>query len=194
MDCVKVGKLILALRKEKGITQKQLADTMNISDKTISKWERGMGGPDISLLSELSKVLNVDIGKILQGDLELNNADGGNMNKVKFYVCPNCGDTLTATGEADVSCCGRKLNPITAKLVDEVHGFSAEEVENDYYVTFSHEMSKEHYLGFVAYVSNDRMLFIKLYPEQNSEVRFPKEYGGKLYFYCTLHGLWAKRL
>ena len=41
MDCSKVGKLILKLRKEKQMTQKQLAEAMNISDKTISKWERG---------------------------------------------------------------------------------------------------------------------------------------------------------
>lgn len=41
MDCSKVGKLILALRREKGMTQKALADAMNISDRTISKWERG---------------------------------------------------------------------------------------------------------------------------------------------------------
>lgn len=72
MDCVKVGKLILSLRKEHGLTQKQLADKMNLSDRTISKWERGLGCPDISLLHELSDVLNVNLEKILTGDLEPN--------------------------------------------------------------------------------------------------------------------------
>lgn len=43
MDCSKVGKLILTLRQEKGMTQKALANAMNISDRTISKWERGIG-------------------------------------------------------------------------------------------------------------------------------------------------------
>ena len=52
MDCSKVGKLIFELRKEKNMTQKELADAMNLSDRTISKWERGIGRPDISLLSE----------------------------------------------------------------------------------------------------------------------------------------------
>ena len=54
MDLSKVGKLIYTLRKEKDMTQKQVADLMHISDKAISKWERGLGCPDVSLLPELS--------------------------------------------------------------------------------------------------------------------------------------------
>jgi len=191
MDCSKVGKLILGLRKEKDMTQKQLADAMNISDKTISKWERGLGCPDVSLLRGLSEVLNVDIEKILLGDLEPNNADGGNMKKIKFYMCPNCGNTLTSIGESDVSCCGRKLMPLIPKPVDEIHKLTVEEIENDFYITFTHEMSKKHYINFIAYVAYDRVLFIKLYPEQGSEVRFPKMYGGKIYMCCNQHGLWV---
>ena len=191
MDCSKVGKLILGLRKEKDMTQKQLADAMNISDKTISKWERGLGCPDVSLLRGLSEVLNVDIEKILLGDLEPNNADGGNMKKIIFYMCPNCGNTLTSIGESDVSCCGRKLMPLIPKPVDEIHKLTVEEIENDFYITFTHEMSKKHYINFIAYVAYDRVLFIKLYPEQGSEVRFPKMYGGKIYMCCNQHGLWV---
>ena len=61
MDLSKVGKLISTLRKEKDMTQKQVADLMNISDKAISKWERGLGCPDVSLLPELSQILGVNI-------------------------------------------------------------------------------------------------------------------------------------
>lgn len=61
MDCLKVGKLIHRLRNEKGYMQKQLAEAMNISDKTISKWERGLGCPDVFLLHALSEVLGVNI-------------------------------------------------------------------------------------------------------------------------------------
>ena len=191
MDCNKVGKLILGLRKEKGMTQRQLADAMNISDKAISKWERGLGCPDVSLLRELSEVLGVNIEKILLGNLEPNDADGGNMKRIKFYVCPNCGNILTATGEAEVSCCGRKLVPLIPKPADEIHRLTVEEVEDDFYISFTHEMSKKHYLSFVAYVACDRILLIKLYPEQSGEVRFPKMYGVKIYFYCSQHGLWV---
>lgn len=51
MDHVKIGQLIYRLRKEKHLTQLQLANQMNISDKTISKWKRGLGCPELSLLT-----------------------------------------------------------------------------------------------------------------------------------------------
>lgn len=194
LDCNKVGNLILGLRKEMKITQKQLAEAMNISDKTISKWERGLGCPDVSLLPELSQVLGVNIEKILLGELEQNDLDGGNMKRTKFYVCGNCGNIITSTSEAEVSCCGRKLNSLIAKPCDEIHNVNVETMEFDYYITFDHDMTKEHYLNFIAYVTNDRILFVKLYPEQSGEVRFPKLYGGKLYFGCNKHGLWVKDL
>ncbi|MEG1501145.1 MAG: helix-turn-helix transcriptional regulator, partial [Clostridiales bacterium] len=98
MDCSKIGKLIADLRKGKQMTKKDLADMMNKSDKTISKWERGMGCPDISLLSELSQILGVNIEEILLGEIDINQSVGGNMRKVKFYVCPQCGNLLTSTG------------------------------------------------------------------------------------------------
>ena len=66
MDCMKVGKLILQLRTDKGLTQKQIADQLNISNKTISKWECGLGCPDVSLWEKLANVLGADILKLLQ--------------------------------------------------------------------------------------------------------------------------------
>jgi DNA-binding XRE family transcriptional regulator/desulfoferrodoxin (superoxide reductase-like protein) len=191
MDCGKVGNLIRCLRREKGWTQKQLADTMHISDKAVSKWERGMGCPDVSLLPELSEVLGADIEKILSGNLEPNGAVAGNVQKIRFYACPNCVNVLTATGDAGVSCCGRKLAPLVLKPADAMHRLTVENVEDDYFITFSHEMSKRHYIGFIAYVACDRVLFVKLYPEQSGEVRFPKMYGGRIYCYCNRHGLWV---
>ena len=193
MDCNKVGKLILGIRKEKGLTQKQLADAMNISDKTISKWERGLGCPDVSLLHELSEVLKINIEQLLLGDLNPNMTDGGNMKRIQFYTCPTCGNVITSTGEADLSCCGRKLAAMVAQPSDEDHHINIETIEDDYYITFTHEMTKSHYINFLAYVTSDRVLFIKLYPEQSGEVRFPKMYGGKFYFSCSQHGLWVKK-
>lgn len=192
MDCSKVGKLISNLRKEKRMTQKELADVMSISDRTISKWERGIGCPDVSLLYALSDMLDVNIEKILSGDLEPNDTDRGNVKRIKFYVCPTCGNTLSATGKGGISCCGRKLNPLIAQLESASHKLTLSQVEDDLYITLQHEMTKEHFISFVAYVSFDRMLFIKLYPEQQAEVRFPKMYGGDIYFYCNQHGLMKK--
>ena len=90
MDCKKVGQLILKLRDEKGLTQKQVADSLNISNKTVSKWECGMGCPDVTLWTELSEVLGADILKLLEGELKPNKPDIGKIEKVKFYVCPSC--------------------------------------------------------------------------------------------------------
>lgn len=190
MDNLKVGKLILNLRKEKGYTQKQLADAMNISDKTISKWERGLGCPDVSLLRVLSDVLGVNIEQILLGELEPNEVDGGNMKKIKFYVCPNCGNIITSTGEADISCCGRKLTSSVVKPSDDKHNINIDIIDDEYYITFDHEMTKEHYLNFIAYVTCDRVLLVKLYPEQGGELRIPRLRGGKFYFGCNKHGVW----
>lgn len=194
MDCSKVGKLIFSLRKEKNMTQKELADAMNLSDRTISKWERGIGCPDVSILNELAKVLGVNIDKILTGDLNPNNKDGGNMKKVKFYVCTVCGNSLFSTGEAEVFCCGRRLTALTTKAEGISHSMTVVEIEDDYYVKINHEMTKAHYISFIAFVCYDRVLFIKLYPEQNAELRFPKMYGNELYAYCSEHGLWKMNI
>jgi desulfoferrodoxin (superoxide reductase-like protein) len=65
-----------------------------------------------------------------------------------------------------------------------------EEIEDDYFVTINHEMSRTHYISFVAYIGYDRVLLVKLYPEQSAELRFPIMQGKKLYAYCSQHGLW----
>lgn len=191
MDNTQIGKLILSLRKEKGWTQKQLADKMNLSDRTISKWERGLGCPDVSLLPELSEVLEMNIERILTGNMQSNEKDGGNMRRIKFYTCPACGNIVTATGEPEVSCCGRKLEALLPKPEDTEHFIRVEEMDGELYITFSHDMKKEHYINFIAYADYDRMLLTRLYPEQGNELRFPKIRRGKLYFGCSQHGLWV---
>jgi len=69
VDAKKTGKSIAFLRKQYGLTQKELADRLGVTDKAVSKWERGMGGPDISLLTKLAMALDVDIESILEGNL-----------------------------------------------------------------------------------------------------------------------------
>ena len=118
------------------------------------------------------------------------NTYGENMEKVKFYVCPACGNVLLSTSEAEISCCGRKLVVLAAQAESESHSMTIEEIESDYYITINHEMTKTHYISFVAFVGYDRVLLVKLYPEQSAEVRFPKMHGNKLYAYCNEHGLW----
>ena len=187
MDCSRVGNLIFDLRTEKGLTQKQLADAMNISDKTESKWERGLGCPDVSLLSELSAILEVDIKRLLGGELEENTFVGGNMKKATYFVCPTCGNVVLSTGNAEVSCCGRRLSSMTPKKAEEK--LNVESVENDWYISSDHSMSKEDYISFVAFATGDKVNFIKQYPEWNLQARIPKREHGMLIWYSNKDGL-----
>ena len=68
MDNEKVGKFILELRKSRQMTQKELAERLNISDKAVSKWERGLSYPDIELLSPLSDILGITTTELLNGE------------------------------------------------------------------------------------------------------------------------------
>ncbi len=193
MDCAKVGKLILQLRKEQGLTQRAVADALNISNKTVSKWERGLGCPDVSILTALSGVLGADVQKMLEGELDPNKPDNGNISRIRFYVCPACGNVLTAANKASVSCCGRKLEPLTPEKDMENHRMAIEEMDIYNYVTMDHEMKKSHFIKFIAYVGADMFLLKRLYPEQSSNVSIPElPRGGRLYGYCSRHGLWVQ--
>jgi len=68
MDKERTGQLITELRKEKGLTQKQLAEALNVTDKAVSKWERGLSFPDISMLEPISQVLDISIMELLAGE------------------------------------------------------------------------------------------------------------------------------
>ncbi len=189
MDCTKIGKLIAHLRKEKGMTQKNLADALGVLNKTVSKWECGLGCPDLSYWSDLSAILGVDMVQMMEGEITTNKPDSGNIDKILFYVCPNCGNILVSTGSASIFCCGRKLEYLSLAEKSEEIEISIEEIDIDYYITFNHPMEKEHYISFIAYVKNDRVLLNRLYPEQSPAFRIPITFGGKLYLYCVKDGL-----
>ena len=193
MDLVKSGNLFRRLRKEKGLTQKQVADKLGILPKTVSKWETGKGFPDVSIISALSEILGVSEKILLTGNLTQNKTETGNMKKIKFFVCPHCGSFIQGTGEYNVTCCGIFLEKLTAKTADEEHMANISVIENDFYIEFNHPMTKEHFITFVSYAGVDRVLTIRLYPEQNPAVRFPKMFGGKLYYYCNNHGLFEQK-
>ena len=72
MDKVKTGELIRHMRTQLGLTQKQLAERINVSDKALSKWECGNGCPDISLLGELARVFGTEVGVLLSGEIDKN--------------------------------------------------------------------------------------------------------------------------
>lgn len=175
------GETIKNLREKKRITQKELADMINVSDKTISKWETQKGLPDISIIEELSRALGVSIAELLTGELKINDNQSGNMKKIHFYVCPICGNIITSVGQGSFSCCGITLPEQEAEKGDEIHEVSIETIDNEYYVSVAHPMRKEHYISFVAYVTAGTVEIVKLYPEQNIDVRFRKKGHGILF-------------
>ena len=189
MDHGKLGQVIRTLRREMDLTQRELAQALGVTDKAVSKWERGLGCPDVSYLPELSQILGADLARLLQGDLTPNEIVGGNMKKMKYYACPVCGGLSFCTGGAEVSCCGRKLAPLEPQKAAEGEKLTAEAIENDWYVTGDHPMRKEDYVSFVAFAAGDRLQVVKQYPEWDLQVRIPGRSHGMLLWYSQRQGL-----
>lgn len=183
------GTVIKDLREKKNMTQVELAERLCVSDKTISKWERGKGYPDISLLEPISRVFGISVTELISGNAVHNANVSANMLRSKIYVCPICGNVIHSMGEAVVQCHGMLLMPCQAEETDEDHMIFIESIEDEYYVRIEHDMTKEHYISFVAALSADKLQMIKLYPEGNAEARFKINGVKKLLFYCNRDGL-----
>lgn len=150
--------------------------------------------PDISLLPTLARALDVDVKALLYGELQERGSSSGNLKKLNFYVCPDCGNLLFSTEQADAVCCGRKLSPLPVQAAAPEERLHAELSDGEWYVTSGHEMGREHYISFIAFLSNDTLILKKLYPEWSLEARFPFFAHGTLFWYCTRHGLKMQKI
>lgn len=189
MDTYITGATIKKLREEKGLTQLQLAESLGVTAKAVSKWETAKGLPDISLVEPLSKTLGVSVMELMSGETVINKNLSSNILFSKFYVCPVCGNVIHTTGATVIRCCGITLPALEADEVDEWHEISIENVEDEKFITVRHDMTKSHYISFIAYVTSDKIHFVKLYPEGNAETRMQFRGRGFLYIYCNRHGL-----
>lgn len=189
MNAYVTGATIRQLRERKKLTQAELADRIGVSSKAISKWETGKGLPDITLLEPLAKALEVSVMELMSGEAVVNRNTSCNMLRARIYVCPICGNVIHCTGESVISCCGIVLPALEAEEIDENHTLMIENVEDEQFVTVHHDMTKNHYISFIAYVTSDRFWMTKLYPEGNAETRFQFRGRGYLYIYCNQHGL-----
>lgn len=183
------GAMIRTLRENRSMTQAELAERLFVSDKAVSKWENGKGYPDISLLESIAEVFGVSVTELLSGKAVQNTNVSGNMLRSKFYVCPVCGNVIHSMGEAAIHCHGVGLIPAGAEKMDEQHMIFIEGVEDEYFVRIEHDMTKTHYISFMAAVSPDRLQLVKLYPEGNAEARFKTSGVKRIYFYCNRDGL-----
>lgn len=191
MDKYVTGSTIKRLRERKNLTQAQLAQALCVSDKTVSKWETGRGYPDITLLEPIAKTLGISAIELLSGS-DIENANrSANMLRSKLYICPVCGNVLHSTGDAVISCCGISLFPLEVEDEDAEHIIRLERIDDEYYVSIEHEMTKEHYISFIAYASGGTFSMTKLYPEGSAETRFRINGSGKIYCCCNRHGLFS---
>lgn len=194
MNIYITSKAIKTLREKQKLTQAELGEKIGVSGKTISKWETAKGLPDISLLAPLAQALNVSVIELMNGEHIENKNTSANIMRSKFYVCPVCGNIINSMGYSLISCCGITLPPIEAEDTDTEHNINIEKTEDEHFVSVAHPMTKEHYISFVAFASGDRLQMVKLYPEGNAETRLSLRGHGILYFYCTHHGLFKKKI
>ncbi len=188
MNAEKTGKIIYEARTKKGMTQKELAEAISVTDKAVCKWEKGHGCPDITLLSQLSKVLEIDIQSILRGELVKNNSIAGNMNRLKFYRCPTCGNLVTSAKEIEISCCGNKLHSVEASTTDDPkYQPIISEFDGRYLVSFKHPMTKDEYIANLITVQYDKLMVTNLFAEQEAVVTLP-QIGGLRMFVITSKG------
>ena len=189
MDLIIRGQLLRQLRKEKKLTQKQLAEKLGVVPKTVSKWETGNGFPDVSMLPVLADIFDVNERSLLTGRLTENNATTCNPKRTQFYVCPHCGSVMQGMGACLITCCDKRLSPLPSLPANDEHALKITEIDNEFYIEIPHEMSKAHSIRFVSYIGFDKVLTTYLYPEQDYAVRIPKAYDGKIVYYCNQHGL-----
>lgn len=194
MDAYITGATIKNLREKKGLTQAELAEKLCVSSKAVSKWETGKGLPDITLIEPISNALGVSVMELISGDAVTNKNISSNILRSKFYVCPLCGNIIRTTGDAVISCCGISLPALEAEESDGEHEVTIEKVEDEYFITVHHDMTKEHFISFIAHLTSDKVQFVKFYPEGNAETRMSLRGRGYLYFYCNKHGLMKKKI
>lgn len=183
------GEIIRRLREEKKLTQLELAEMLHVSDKTVSKWENAKGYPDITLVEPLARALGISMIELLAGNNVMNTNKPSDMRKSKWYICPVCGNVIHSVGEAVISCCGITLPEANGSQADDGHRCRIQVVEDEYYVEIAHEMTKQHYISFIAAVRTDGISLVKLYPQGNAQARFRISGTRKILYYCNHHGL-----
>ena len=194
MNSYVTGNTIRQLRENRRLTQAELGEKLDVSSKTVSKWETGKGLPDISLLQPLAQALGISVIELMNGEHITNRNVSANMLRGKFYVCPVCGNALFSTGDAVVSCCGITLPALEAEDGDDAHCITIENVEDEHFLSIPHPMTKDHSISFISYVTSDKYQMVKLYPEGNAETRLQLRGKGYLYYCCNQHGLFRKRI
>lgn len=140
-------------------------------------------------MSTLAQVFETDIQVLINGEINKNENEKDDMRKIGFYVCRKCGNIITATSEASITCCGNKLSSLEPRKAEECDMLKVEDVGGEWFIFSEHEMTKKHCISFVAYVSDSSVMMFQQYPEWNLQLTLPMYRTGRLVWYCTKCGL-----
>ena len=118
--------------------------------------------------------------------------------ELSIKKCKKCGAIVRVIEDCNcrgcgIVCCDEPMEKLVANSVDaaiEKHVPTYEKMDDGIFVKVNHVMEKEHFIEWIALVSENKEYFVTLYPEQNAECHLPYIPGAKLYAYCNKHGLW----
>ena len=111
------------------------------------------------------------------------------MKQTRYFVCPQCGELTLCTGNAQVSCCGRTLQPLTPQKAQPEQRLQIEQVEDEWFVSSDHPMTKDDYISFLAFAAGDRLQVLRQYPEWGLQARIFRRGHGMLLWYSREQGL-----
>lgn len=183
------GRIIKDKRTEGNMTQRALADILDVSDKAVSKWERNICLPDILTLKKLCDLFRLDLHTLLSSKEISSDIKGINMKNTKFYICKKCLNTLSSFNSVRVTCCDTVLEECVPQKATEENRLTITEIDGQRHVSSSHPMTKENYISFIAYLKGGEMQFFKQYPQWEINLYLPKRGHGRLLWYAPDTGL-----
>ena len=121
-------------------------------------------------------------------------------NELLIKKCASCGALVKVIEDCTnencgLQCCGKEMQLLVPNSVDaavEKHVPTYKIIEDEIFVTVNHVMEKEHFIEWICLVADNKEYFVRLFPEQNAECRFPYIENSVIYAYCNKHGLWKK--
>lgn len=190
MNAKETGRKIFELRKSLKYTQEEFGNSLGVNYRTVSKWERGDGLPDIGVLELISKLYGLDMAYLLSEEKVFNKCASA-VKRLKVFVCEECDNVVVSLNDADIICHGKHMKKL--KFI-ESEDIEIIRTNNELFVKLNGNMSKDDYVSFVLFILNDTYLLKKLYPEGGSEIVFPYLGKGNIVWYRVTKGAFVKRM
>ena len=191
-NTLKISEIVYRLRKAKGLTQAELATLLHTTAKTVSNWERNKNSIPAEMFWSLAKVLDIDRSFFYEQYVN----STYNQNDINFFYCNECRNVFWSFSKTSYTCCGNVLKPLIA--VSETNEHYLYTVNNPHSNTFSvltdHPQTEKHRIEFIAYVTEKDVHIAKFYENKPFSVTLTHSPGGKLYMYCSNHGLFHNEI